>query len=83
MIKVRRIQAGETELLKQIRLASLRDAPYAFGTTYESALKRSAETWREKTENTAHGPTGQRSSPFRLMCRLEWRHYFVSKDKPR
>ena len=49
---------GETDLLKQIRLASLQDAPYAFGTTYDSVLQRSAETWREKTESTAQGTNG-------------------------
>ena len=55
LITVRRIQMGESDLLKQIRLASLQDAPYAFGTTHEAALQRSEETWREKTDSTAQG----------------------------
>jgi RimJ/RimL family protein N-acetyltransferase len=58
LITVRRIQIGETDLYKQVRLASLRDAPYAFGITYESALQRSAEIWRDKAENTAQGTDG-------------------------
>jgi RimJ/RimL family protein N-acetyltransferase len=55
LITVRRIQIGETELYKQVRLASLRDAPYAFGTTYDSALQRSSEFWRKRADSTAHG----------------------------
>ena len=34
---------------------SLQDAPYAFPTTYDSALQRSAESWREQAERTAQG----------------------------
>ena len=34
---------------------SLQDAPYAFPTTYDSALQRSAESWREQAERTAWG----------------------------
>ena len=49
---------GETDLYRQMRLASLRDAPYAFGTTYDSALQRSSEFWRERAESTAHGTDG-------------------------
>ena len=55
MITVRRIQIGETDLYKQMRLASLRDAPYAFGTAYDSALQRTAESWHEQAERTAQG----------------------------
>jgi GNAT superfamily N-acetyltransferase len=52
---IRRIQTGEAGLFKQMRLASLRDAPYAFSSTYESALCRSAESWREQADSTAQG----------------------------
>ena len=38
-----------------MRLASLRDAPDAFSSTYESALCRSAESWREQADRTAQG----------------------------
>lgn len=55
MIHIRRIRVGESDLFKQIRLASLQDAPYAFSSTYDSAFQRSAESWREQTDNTAQG----------------------------
>jgi RimJ/RimL family protein N-acetyltransferase len=55
MRAIRRIQIGETDLFKQMRLASLRDAPYAFSSNYESALQRSAESWREQADSTAQG----------------------------
>jgi len=55
MLIIRRIQIGEANLFKQVRLASLQEAPYAFLSTYESALRRSAESWREQADNTAQG----------------------------
>jgi RimJ/RimL family protein N-acetyltransferase len=58
LITVRRIQIGETDLYRQVRLAALKDAPYAFGTTYDSALQRSSEFWRERVDSTAHGTDG-------------------------
>ena len=56
MITVRRIQGGEADLLKEMRLASLQDAPYAFGATYDLVLQRTDEIWHEKAESSAHGP---------------------------
>ena len=55
MTAIRRIQIGEADLFKRMRLASLRDAPYAFSSTYEAALRRSAESWREQADSTAQG----------------------------
>jgi RimJ/RimL family protein N-acetyltransferase len=55
MIFIRRIQAGEAGLFKRIRLTSLQDAPYAFSSTYESALSRSPESWQEQADSTAQG----------------------------
>ena len=55
MKTIRRIQAGETDLYKQIRLAALKEAPYAFGSTYDSALERSDESWRAQVESSAQG----------------------------
>jgi len=54
-ISVRRLQPGEWELFKQIRLVALQDSPFAFTTTYESALKRSPESWREQADASAQG----------------------------
>lgn len=55
MIFIRRLQIDEVELFKRIRLASLRDAPYAFSSTYEAALLRSDESWRSQVEESAQG----------------------------
>jgi RimJ/RimL family protein N-acetyltransferase len=55
MIRIRRLKVGESDLFKQMRLASLREAPYAFLSTYESALRRSTESWREQADNSAQG----------------------------
>lgn len=55
MITIRRLQVGEVDLYKQLRLTSLQDAPYAFPSTYEAALQRSPESWREQAERSAQG----------------------------
>lgn len=55
MITIRRIRIGESDLFKQIRLKALLDAPYAFLSTYDSALHRSPESWREQGDRTAQG----------------------------
>jgi GNAT superfamily N-acetyltransferase len=38
-----------------MRLASLREAPDAFTSTYESALRRSPQSWSEQADSTAQG----------------------------
>ena len=55
MISVRRIRIGEGELFKRMRLASLRESPSAFASTYESALNRSHKSWCEQADSTAQG----------------------------
>ena len=55
MISIRRLQTGEADLFKQVRLMALQDAPYAFPSTYAAAMQRSAESWREQAEGTAQG----------------------------
>lgn len=56
MIKIRRLRIGEGELYKQVRLTALQEAPYAFTTTYESAVKRSPESWQAQADASAQGP---------------------------
>lgn len=56
MTTIRRLQTGEADLFKQLRLRALQDAPYAFPSTYEAALQRSAESWHAQAERTAQGP---------------------------
>ena len=38
-----------------MRLAALRDSPSAFGTTFESALSRTPESWSEQADGTSQG----------------------------
>ena len=56
MLSVRRLRIGEGLLYKKIRLTSLQDAPFAFTTTYASALSRSPESWSEQADHSAGGP---------------------------
>jgi ribosomal protein S18 acetylase RimI-like enzyme len=55
MVFIRRIVLREGELFRRIRLESLRESPYAFSSTYESALKRCSESWSEQADSTAQG----------------------------
>ncbi len=55
MIWVRRLRIGEGGLFKQTRLTALRESPSAFGSTFESALRRSPESWSEQADSTAQG----------------------------
>ncbi len=55
MITIRRLRRGEVDLFKQMRLISLQDAPYAFSSSYDSALQRSAESWYRQAESTVQG----------------------------
>jgi GNAT superfamily N-acetyltransferase len=55
MISIRRLQLGEGELFKRMRLNALKEAPYAFSTTYKSAASRTEESWDEQADGTAQG----------------------------
>ena len=54
-VVVRRIRAGEGELLKRVRLVALRDSPFAFGSTYEAEVGRSDEEWAQRAGLGAAG----------------------------
>lgn len=47
---IRRLEPDEWELYKEVRLASLRDAPHAFGATLDEAMERADESWRAGLE---------------------------------
>ena len=47
-MEIQRLTPGEGERLKAIRLASLRDAPDAFGSTLEETAVRPPESWRNQ-----------------------------------
>ncbi len=54
-MEIRRIKTGESDLYKQVRLASLKDSPEAFSSTYESALQRSERSWVDQADGSAVG----------------------------
>ena len=60
MVSIRRIRKGEGQVFRAVRLAALADSPDAFGSSYESALARTPESWVGQSDSTASG--GQRST---------------------
>ena len=48
MLTVRRLVADDALTLKALRLRALRDAPSAFGSTYEREVAFSDEVWRDR-----------------------------------
>ncbi len=56
-VEIRRVRPNEGALLMQIRLLSLLDAPYAFGSTYTESVQRPVEHWAERAAGAAAGGT--------------------------
>ena len=54
-MEIRRIRLGEATLYRDIRLSALKESPDAFTTTYDSAAKRSPESWQAQADGTATG----------------------------
>jgi GNAT superfamily N-acetyltransferase len=54
-VQVRRIAPGEWQLLRELRLASLRDAPHAFGQTLENAEREPDAEWQSAARASARG----------------------------
>jgi ribosomal protein S18 acetylase RimI-like enzyme len=50
---IRRVTGDEWRELRDTRLASLRDAPDAFGGTYEASVSRTDEWWRDWAKRSA------------------------------
>jgi GNAT superfamily N-acetyltransferase len=60
-LTIRRLGPDEGPLLREIRLAALEEAPYAFGQRFEDAAAQPDEEWRR----TAHGSSrGDRRAYF-------------------
>lgn len=55
-ITVRRATVDDWETVRDIRLAALQEAPYAFGSTYARERDFDEETWRGRLSNP-DGPT--------------------------
>jgi GNAT superfamily N-acetyltransferase len=53
MSTIRRIQVGEFEAYRTVRLLALCDAPEAFQTTYAEAEKRTDAAWQVQADNNA------------------------------
>jgi GNAT superfamily N-acetyltransferase len=54
-VTVRRIAPGDGELLADLRLRALADAPYAFGSTHAEESRRSGDEWAERARRRAEG----------------------------
>lgn len=52
---IRRLNPGEADLYRSIRLESLKESPEAFASTYESALERSEDSWQQQADASATG----------------------------
>ena len=55
MITIRRIKKEECDVYKEVRLRALKEAPYAFSTTYDSAMQRSDDMWKQQVFGAATG----------------------------
>ena len=55
MIQIRRINRGEWEVYRNLRLQALKDSPAAFGSTYGEAIRRSPKSWQEQADSAAVG----------------------------
>lgn len=58
MIEVKRIQPYQGELLRELRLRALQDAPDAFLEDYDSASQKSIEQWQMSAQKHATSPYG-------------------------
>ena len=54
-VEVRRVRAGEWEAVRDTRLRALADAPHAFRTRHEDAVRRPDRWWRDWTAGSADG----------------------------
>ena len=50
---IRRIGPDDWQIFREIRLAALQEAPYAFGSTYEGEVAASEESWRHRLTERA------------------------------
>ena len=71
MVVVRETVTGDWQALRDIRLEALRDAPAAFGSTYEREVLRGEAHWRDRIARggtfLAHLPDVSASDPAGLI----------------
>jgi hypothetical protein len=56
-LTVHRISSHQGAVLRELRTASLREAPYAFGETLEEALSADAASFEETADRHANSPS--------------------------
>lgn len=61
VVSVRRVQPDDADLLRTVRLAALKEAPSAFGSTYTAEAGRPDHEWSERA---AAGSTGSGRATF-------------------
>jgi GNAT superfamily N-acetyltransferase len=54
-VEIRRVLPNEGSVLMRVRLLSLLDAPYAFGSTYTESVQRPVEHWAERAAAASVG----------------------------
>ena len=54
-VEIRRVRPHEGSILMQVRLLSLLDAPYAFGSSYTESVQRPVEHWAERAADASVG----------------------------
>lgn len=53
-MKIRATEEQDWMILKEIRLAALRDTPTAFGVNYQTAITNSDEQWKQRASSETH-----------------------------
>lgn len=57
-IEIKRADAADAERLRELRLTTMRDAPYAFSSWYERERRRPDEFWQRLASESEHGSSG-------------------------
>jgi ribosomal protein S18 acetylase RimI-like enzyme len=69
-IQVRRVTEDEWQTLRSVRLSALRDAPYAFASTYEREAAWDDEAWRRSVRRAAWFLAWERDTPVGIVAGL-------------
>jgi GNAT superfamily N-acetyltransferase len=70
---VRRLGAEDWASLREVRLSALRDAPYAFGATFDEEEQLDEPVWRQRLDDQAWFAAFARRRPIGVACGGELR----------